>query len=317
MKKIVALCVLIAMQVSANDSTGFVATGGVQYLKNPNISMQSEDLFISKNIIRVNYQFKNLTAQNRTETILFPLTKVQNYIEYDYADVTGLTHSFKVQVNGQSIKPQSHVRAFLPSNEQEFIEDGDFQADVTDELTACGLTQQELMQPWQAENADTNVVIQQKITACKNVKVQNLLKIQDEDVIRWQSQIIYSWQQNFKANAITRIQHEYAPLVGGSVGLSLEESAKTYCMDQHFQAGLKKAKSQNAPYQALGYILKTGANWAKPIQNFKLTIERDPNELVSFCWNGQVKKISATQFQITEKNFVPKQDLDIIFVRKL
>lgn len=58
MKKILGLCVLISMQISANDSTGFVATGGVQYLKNPKISMQSEDLFISKNIIRVNYQFK-------------------------------------------------------------------------------------------------------------------------------------------------------------------------------------------------------------------------------------------------------------------
>jgi len=56
MKKILGLCVFISMQISANDSTGFVATGGVQYLKNPKISMQSEDLFISKNIIRVNYQ---------------------------------------------------------------------------------------------------------------------------------------------------------------------------------------------------------------------------------------------------------------------
>ena len=66
----------ISMQTSANDSTGFVATGGVQYLKNPKISMQSEDLFISKNIIRVNYQFKNLTAQDITETVLFPLPRV-------------------------------------------------------------------------------------------------------------------------------------------------------------------------------------------------------------------------------------------------
>lgn len=106
------------------------------------------------------------------------------------------------------------------------------------------------------------------------------------------------------------------PLVGGSVSLYPEEDEKIYCMDQNFKAGLKKAKSQYAPYQALGYILKTGANWAKPIQSFKLTIERDPNELVSFCWKGQVKKIISTQFQMTEKNFVPKQDLDIIFVRK-
>ena len=95
-----------------------------------------------------------------------------------------------------------------------------------------------------------------------------------------------------------------------------EEDIKTYCMDQNFKAGLKKAKSQHAPYQALGYILKTGANWAKPIQSFKLTIERDANELVSFCWEGDVKKISPTQFQMVKKGFVPKQDLEIIFVRK-
>ncbi len=45
-------------------------------LKNPKISMQSEDLFISKNIIRVNYQFKNFTTQDITETVLFPLPRV-------------------------------------------------------------------------------------------------------------------------------------------------------------------------------------------------------------------------------------------------
>ncbi len=54
--------------VNANDSTGFVATGGVQYLKNPKISMQSEDLFVSKKQIRVDYQFKNLTDQDIQET---------------------------------------------------------------------------------------------------------------------------------------------------------------------------------------------------------------------------------------------------------
>ena len=87
-------------------------------------------------------------------------------------------------------------------------------------------------------------------------------------------------------------------------------------MDGNFKAGLRKAKSQHAPYSALGYILKTGANWAKPIEHFKLTIERDPNELVSFCWAGKVTKISPTRFQMLEKNFLPKQDLEIIFVHK-
>ncbi len=87
-----------------------------------------------------------------------------------------------------------------------------------------------------------------------------------------------------------------------------------FCMDDHFKKGLKKAQSEHSPFSALSYILTTGANWAKPIENFKLTIERDTDDLVSFCWKGKVKKISPTLFQMVEKNFISKQDLDVIFV---
>ena len=59
-----------------------------------------------------------------------------------------------------------------------------------------------------------------------------------------------------------------------------------------------KAQAEHSPFSALGYILTTGANWAKPIENFKLTIERDKGELVSFCWDGKVNKISPTQFEM-------------------
>ncbi len=71
-------------------------------------------------------------------------------------------------------------------------------------------------------------------------------------------------------------------------------------------------------HHALSYILTTGANWAKPISNFKLTVERDPNELVSFCWKGKgkVKKVSATTFEIKETNFVPTHDFDVAFIMK-
>ena len=74
MKKIIGICVLISMQIGANDSTGYVSTGGVQYLKNNKIQMYSEDLFISKNQIKVDYQFKNLTNKDISETVLFPLS---------------------------------------------------------------------------------------------------------------------------------------------------------------------------------------------------------------------------------------------------
>ncbi|MEG0488976.1 MAG: DUF4424 family protein, partial [Acinetobacter sp.] len=47
---ITSICITSA--VVANDSVGYVGTGGIEYLKNKNIAMQSEDLFISKKKIK-------------------------------------------------------------------------------------------------------------------------------------------------------------------------------------------------------------------------------------------------------------------------
>lgn len=42
-----SLALLTAMSAYANDSIGYVATGGVEYIKNDKISMHSENLYIS------------------------------------------------------------------------------------------------------------------------------------------------------------------------------------------------------------------------------------------------------------------------------
>lgn len=307
MKKLLGSLALISTAIMANDSTSYIATGGVQYLKSKDIQIVSEDLLISKKMIKVDYQFKNLSRQDVTETVLFPLPKLENFFESDFADTERLLKSFMVQINGKSIQPEMHVRTFI-QNDEKFPP-----VDVTDAFKQCGFTEKDMLNPWNRQNYDYEVY-EVKLRSCKNAALQKALPNDKDAVIAWSSQIIYSWKQTFKANAFTRVQHQYAPLVGGSVALYPEDDSKAYCMDRNFKTGLKKAKSQHAPYQALGYILKTGANWAKPIQDFKLTIERDAGELVSFCWAGKVTKISPTRFQMSEKNFVPKQDLDIIFV---
>ncbi|RKG48949.1 DUF4424 domain-containing protein [Acinetobacter cumulans] len=306
-KPLIALLMFWPVLAMSNDSTGYVATGGVQYLKNKDIQMFSENLFISKKIIKVDYQFKNLSNKDVTETVLFPLPKVENFFESDFANTEKLLKSFKVQVNGKAIKPEMHVRTFIQKDEKTAP------IDMTESFKQCGFTEKDMLNPWSRQDVEYET-FEAKLRNCKNVALQKTLPKDPNETISWSSQVIYSWKQTFKANTLTRVQHQYAPLVGGSVALYPDEDNQTYCMDQNFKAGLRKAKSQHAPFQALGYILKTGANWAKPIQDFKLTIERDAGELVSFCWAGKVKKISAKQFQMVEKNFVPKHDLDIIFV---
>lgn len=142
MKKYVALIALcFAFTAQANDSTGFVSTGGVEYIKNDNIAMQKENLFISLDKIKVDYEYQNLTDKDITETVLFPLPEVSLYDYGDFADTAGLINTFKIYANGKEIKPQVHVRAFFYKTEKEGTEEQKLVPhDVTAIFRDCGLT---------------------------------------------------------------------------------------------------------------------------------------------------------------------------------
>lgn len=63
------------------------------------------------------------------------------------------------------------------------------------------------------------------------------------------------------------------------------------------------------------FLAQSGqTDWAGPIADFTLTIDKgDPANLVSFCGDG-VKKIAPTQFQVRYTNFTPKSDLAILIL---
>ena len=312
-QKALILLLLLAGAAHANDSTGTVSTSGIKYLKNPHIDMQSEDLYISENQIRVHYRFKNTSSQDITETVLFPLPIVPAFIDYDFADTKGLVDSFRIYADGKPVRPQAHVRAYFERSNGSLV-------DVTADLKKCGLSDQELMHPW-TQNKDAEK-LNEKIRTCSSPKIKSLLPASESNIVgwtSWSSQIIYSWKQTFKANAVTEIKHQYTPLVGGSFLPSLKaKDSKAfideYCMDENFLKNFKTVEEGSKLYHYLGYVLTTGANWAKPIGKFKLTIDREPNTVISLCWDKSLRKVGPNRFQAVKENFLPKKDLDIIFV---
>ena len=313
--KVACALLLTITAAQANDSTGYIGTGGVEYLKNKNISMHSEDLYISKEKIRVNYEFKNLSNKDITETVLFPMPAVPSFTDSDFADINATYDNFEVWINGKPIIPNQHVRTFMRPI---VVKDGDrtysdTSIDTTEIFKSCGLNEADMMGPWTYQ-VDTEYV-NQRLLDCNNKALDRFIYDRESLYIPWDSQVIYSWEQKFKANATTKIKHSYTPLVGGSVHLG-EEEFPNFCVDKSTQRGFHK--NGGRPYHALSYILTTGANWAKPISNFKLTVERDPNELMSFCWKGKgkVKKVSVTTFEIKETNFIPTHDFDVAFIMK-
>ena len=311
-QKALILLLLLAGAAHANDSTGTVSTSGIKYLKNPHIDMQSEDLYISENQIRVHYRFKNTSSQDIIETVLFPLPIVPAFIDYDFADTKGLVDSFRIYVDGKPVRPQTHVRAYFERSNGSLV-------DVTADLKKCGLSNQELMHPW-TKNKDAEK-LNKKIRTCSSPKIKSLLPASESNIVGWTSwsaQIVYSWKQTFKAGSVTEIKHQYTPLVGGSFLPSLKaKDSKAfideYCMDENFLKNFKNVKEEKV-YHHLGYILTTGANWAKPIGKFTLTIDREPNTVISLCWDKSLRKVGPNRFQAVKENFLPKKNLDIIFV---
>ena len=315
MKRTILLPLLLAAATAqANDSTGFVETGGIQYLKNPHIEMQREDLYISQQQIRVSYTFKNNSAQDITETVLFPLPEIPATPDGEFADTAGLIDSFRIWADDKAVKPQIHVRAFFETKDGK-------KADMTAKLKQCGLSDIELMAPW--TNKYDHEKVSAKINACLTPQAAKLKLKSDDDISDfWSATIVYSWKQTFKAGKTTNIKHQYTPLLGGSflyppLFEKGDEMDKAYCISDDLRRTLADPKRKMHFYSQLGYILTTGANWAKPIGKFTLTVERAPGQLVSLCWDKSLRKISPTVFRAEKTDFLPQKDLDIIFFADL
>ena len=64
----------------------------------------------------------------------------------------------------------------------------------------------------------------------------------------------------------------------------------------------------------LQYVLRSGANWAGPIRDFRLVVDKgNPRSLISFCGTG-VRRLDDRRFELRLQNFSPDRDLDILIV---
>jgi hypothetical protein len=62
-----------APPAAANDSTASLAAGGLTLTYNPHISMESQDLYLSREEVRVVYRFRNRSDRDIATLVAFPL----------------------------------------------------------------------------------------------------------------------------------------------------------------------------------------------------------------------------------------------------
>ncbi len=328
MKRAIAgvLVLLAATAARANDSTAELGTGGLVLSRSDVVRMAKEDLFISREEVRVDYVFHNESEADVTSIVAFPMPDIEASPSLNvgipfYSDDDFL--GFEVIVDGAKVEPELEQRAFALG------------IDVSDELGAHGVP----FFPYADATADALAALPRDLLL--SWKERGIVIIDEYDdgsgaQVRiepyWLLKSTYWWRMTFPAGADVRVSHRYTPSVGGSVGLNFfvdgrfepqgqAEYRQRYCMDQGFEAAvMKAAKASPDGYPRLfetrlSYVLKTGGHWALgTIGDFTLTVDKgDPKNIVSFCGTG-VKKIGPTTFQMKATDFYPERDLEILIL---
>lgn len=311
-----ALAGLVSLvPAQANDSAAALAIGGITLTKSTAIRMDSEDLFLSQDAVRVKYRFTNTSAEDIDTLVAFPLpdhTASPVTSIPDYAEL-----KFQTLIDGQPAKLDVVQRAIFKGQ------------DVTERVTRLGLPVMPLVEPFEAAlkklpKAELDALVRdgllENIGDPKNPDWEN----------RWVTRTLVTRRQVFLAGRTISVEHSYVPMPGGSVGGGLNreyrntpefvQKRREFCIDNDFlrafdarQAKLKEPHMYGEHW--LAYVLKTGANWAGPIGDFRLVVDKGtPDNLVSFCGSG-VKKIGPTQFEVRYRNFTPREDLNVMIVK--
>lgn len=317
-----ALCSL-ALPALANDSSAVLKAGGLVLAKSDAIVMAAEDLFVSRDRIRVVYEFENISGADVTTTVAFPLPDLPPGEEpIDIPNVASDNFvNFATMVDGAPVALAVEQRAFVGETE------------VTTLLKANGI-------PMSPRHPDVNAAVRALPEATRAALVKDgVVERQDFDAGRgWEVGYTAVWTlktkfyrtQTFPAGRRVRVEHMYQPVAGYSVGALLalpksaawaserEEMVRTYCVDRRFQRAiaqkLQGRKDVLMPETTIGYVLKTGANWAGPIRHFRLVVDKGaPENLVSFCGAG-VTKIGPTRYEMRATNFIPTQDLAVLIL---
>ena len=317
----VLAALLLATPALGNDSVASMGAGGLVLQRTDGIEMRSEDLFVSAREIRVRYRFYNRTARDISTLVAFPMPEVTGGHEGDLSiaqdDPTLLT-PFATTVNGRSVATNVEQRVFLGGVEH------------TDLIRALGLP----LSPHRRETADAVAalarpqrdmlialgLIEDRSWTERGVRTLDLVPL-------WTLKTTHYWTQVFPARREIGIDHRYRPAVGGSAGSGfgdpalegseyVDEAATRYCADEAFRAGARRLRARGLYLTEtwIDYILTTGANWAEPIGDFRLVVDKGAaSNLVSFCGEG-VRKIGPTRFEMRRRNFTPTRDLSVLIL---
>jgi len=281
-------------QVVANDSAFGDDNGTIVFKQQPEISMDRESLLISESQVRVDYMFKNNGSAEAIIPIAFPMPPMY----FGQSGHNGI-QDFKLFVDGVEVKTKRKLVVLL-----------DGKMDITEKISAIGWSEKDLVE----------FMVSNEWPKGKKHLPSDWFRDDEEPLFTLNE--YFTWRQAFPPGKAVSIGHSYTPSLSSGVPRPAADLIETYakdtCLDKASQSTLKRREKERGAvsWAHLSYILMTANNWQGPIKDFALTVKKEsPTDLISLCFDDELKKLDPLTFEFHRQNYRPTRDLSILFTK--
>lgn len=315
-RTLLALCAAAAAPAFGQEDRFTVGAGGLLFDTGESVEIVSQEVYVSRQAVRLRYVLRNRTAREVTIPFAFPLP--DRTAERDARELRWPA-DFRTSVDGAPVTLQPQRRALVAGQ------------DHSELLTRLGVPLSHLdagYEPVQRALAALPRDEQARLAALGLVEIFEPQGGPPQLTPLWVVRETWQWQQAVPAGRDLVVEHGYTPGLAGAVNVGMSAEAirnseagqaqvRRYCIDDAFLAGMDRLAAPD-PQGDDPAIAETWLTFdhgsGTTVGEYRLVVDRgDERTLASFCGDGATP-VGPTQVELRRTNWRPAGELHVLFL---
>ncbi len=319
-KTILSLCAAVAMltttPASAQDERFSVAAGGLAIDAGDRVEIVSQDLYISRQAVRIRYVLRNRSPNDVTIPIAFPLL---DRAPERHSSELRWPSDVRIAVDGQPLALQPQRRALIG---------GEDHSALLASMNVPVFHLDDGYEPVQRALAALPVDAQSRLAAMGLIEIFRPDSGPAQFSPLWTVRESWQWQQIVPAGRDLVVEHSYTPGLAGAVNVGMASDAirnsesgqaqiRRYCFDDAFLAAVDRMAAPDAEGMdpAIAETWFTFLNGNGPVvADYRLVVDRgDERTIASFCGEG-AQATGTARVELRRRNWRPDGELNVLFL---